>query len=131
LRQSHAPCGRCTKWTDPLVASGKWELSLQARCAKGQESLRLLVQVEDITRPRPDVVPRLVDKRSKRHRSAVPLPLQHHPEVLTLVPQAAGSCDHVEQPFASWLSRKTTGGRAGESLIDFAEDRNERAVCGH
>ena len=86
-----------------LGASTELELTLLAGGSKRQEGLRLLVEIDGVARPRPDVVARLIDQRAKRHRARRPWRSKHHPSVLALILQAAGPGDHVEQVLARRL----------------------------
>ena len=90
LGKRHPPGGR------PVPALN-WELALLARGAEGKEGLRLLVEIDGVARPGPDIVARLIDQRTERNRGPMAMALEHHPRVLALILEAAGPGDHVEQ----------------------------------
>jgi hypothetical protein len=55
--------------------------------------------------------------------------LKHHPVVLTLIFEAAGPGDDIEQVIAGWLRRNSAGWR--KRVVHFADHGNKRHILGH
>src|SRR5262249_33637888 len=122
LGKRHSPGGR-------IGPCGEWELALGGRTtaaggAKGKEGLRLLVEVDGIARPDPDIVPRLIDQRTERYRAPMAMAFEYHPRVLALILEAAGPRDHIEHPLACWLRRNAARGGSRRGIVHLADDGN-------
>src|ERR1700722_19545291 len=71
IKQPTGSCHPFRKRHPPGCSCGarlESELSLYARGPEGKEGLRLLIDINGVTRPRPNVVPGLIDKRAERNR---------------------------------------------------------------